>query len=128
MSIHWHFIGIGGAGMSVLAHALLDRGDRVSGSDAGDSAALAALRAREAGRDPAFLVGGVINDLGTGGHWGSGPELVAEADEYDGSFWELRPQIAVITNIEADHLDYYADLAAIHESFRRFADNLRPGG
>lgn len=90
--------------------------------------AMVAWILREAVRDPAFLVGGVLSDLGTGGHWGGGSELVAEADEYDGSFWELRPQVAVITNIEADHLDYYADLDAIRASFRRFADNLQPGG
>ena len=53
--------------------------------------AMVALILREAGRDPAFLVGGVLRDLGTGGHWGGGPELVVEADEYDGSFWQLAP-------------------------------------
>jgi UDP-N-acetylmuramate--alanine ligase len=166
--MRWHLIGIGGAGMSVLAQALRDQGATVSGSDLQESPTLAALRARgvavsvghsaanpdlaqadkvvvtaavapdnpellaaqarglpiikraallgelmqgragiavagthgkttttamiayilqQAGHDPAFLVGGVLRDLGTGGHWGSGPELVVEADEYDRSFW-----------------------------------------
>jgi UDP-N-acetylmuramate--alanine ligase len=90
--------------------------------------AMIAFILRDAGRDPAFLVGGVLRDLGTGGAWGAGPELVVEADEYDRSFWHLHPQIAVITNIEAEHLDIYGDLAGVRAGFRRFAENLQPGG
>src|SRR5687767_9658771 len=187
----WHFIGIGGAGMSALASALLDLGATVSGSDVASSDVTRSLEAQgarvylghdpsnlagasrvvltgavsaenpeltaarqaglpvvkraellgqlmdmrrgvavagthgktttsamitwvlvQAGRDPSYMVGGTIRGLGSGGHWGSGPELVAEADEYDRSFLHLRPEVAVITNIETDHLEYYGTAQA----------------
>jgi UDP-N-acetylmuramate--alanine ligase len=203
----WYFIGIGGAGMSALASALLDLGASVSGSDMAASDATEELQARgarihighstdnlgdatrvvvtaalsadnpelvaaqergiavikraallgelmdlrrgiavagthgktttssmiawvlaKAGRDPSYMVGGTIRDLGPGGHWGSGEELVAEADEYDRSFLHLRPNVAVITNVESDHLEYYGIESAIDEAFFEFAMNVRPGG
>jgi UDP-N-acetylmuramate--L-alanine ligase/UDP-N-acetylenolpyruvoylglucosamine reductase len=203
----WHFIGIGGAGMSALADALLDLGASVSGSDAVESEAtrdlarrgarvyighnpanladadhvvvtgavptdnpeLAAAHERgipvtkraelvgllmdtrhgvavagthgktttsgmiawvlaRAGLDPAYLVGSSIRGLGAGGHWGGGRHLVAEADEYDRSFLHMRPEVAVITNIETDHLEYYGTPEAIAEAFEQFAHNVRPGG
>ena len=65
------------------------------------------------------MVGGTIRGLGAGGHWGGGPELVAEADEYDRSFLHLRPEVAVITNIETDHLEYYGTAEAIYCGLRR---------
>ncbi|MFL5733057.1 MAG: UDP-N-acetylmuramate--L-alanine ligase, partial [Chloroflexia bacterium] len=203
----WHFIGIGGAGMSALAAALLDLGARVSGSDLAESDATRDLQRRgariamghspsnlgdatrvvvttaapadnpelleahrlglpvvkraallgllmdlrrgvaiagthgktttsamiawvlaRAGRDPSYMVGGTIRGLGAGGHWGRGPDLVAEADEYDSSFLQLHPEVAVITNIEADHLDYYGTLEDIVAAFAQFALNVKPGG
>ena len=206
-SQHWHFIGIGGAGMSALASALLDLGATVSGSDLSPSDATRSLETRgakvfaghsasnlagatrvvltgavpednpellaarsleipivkraallgqlmdtkrgvavagthgktttsamiawvlaKAGRDPSYMVGGTIRGLGSGGHWGTGPELVAEADEYDRSFLHLRPDVAVITNIETDHLEYYGTAEAIFEAFHAFASNIRSGG
>jgi UDP-N-acetylmuramate--alanine ligase len=206
-NIRWHFIGIGGAGMSALADALLDSGATVSGSDAvaseassqleargtrvhighdaanlgdatqvvvsaavpDDNPELAAARQRglpvvkraellgrlmdtrrgvavagthgktttsamiawvlaRAGRDPSYMVGGTIRGLGAGGRWGSGNELVAEADEYDRSFLHLHPDVAVITNIENDHLEYYGSPEAIYAAFGEFALNVRPGG
>src|SRR5205085_11340537 len=69
-----------------------------------------------------------IRGLGAGGHWGRGQDLVAEADEYDSSFLQLRPEVAVITNIEADHLDYYGSFEAIVAAFTEFALNVKPGG
>jgi UDP-N-acetylmuramate--alanine ligase len=184
-SHRWHFIGIGGAGMSALADALLDLGASVSGSDLSASDVTRSLEARGArvsighavanlgdadrvvytgavpadnpeivaarqrdlplirraellgqlmdlrrgvavagthgktttssmlawvlaksGRDPSYMVGGTIRGLGQGGHWGGGRELVAEADEYDRSFLQLRPEVAIITNIDSDHLEY----------------------
>ena len=207
LSHRWYFIGIGGAGMSALADALLDLGAPVSGSDAVESDAtrelagrgarihighdpsnlgdadrvvvtgavpadnpeLAAARERglpvtkraellgllmdtrqgvavagthgktttsgmiawilaRAGLDPAYLVGSSIRGLGAGGHWGSGRHLVAEADEYDRSFLHMRPEVAVITNIESDHLEFYGTPEAIFQAFARFAGNVRPGG
>jgi len=203
----WHFIGIGGAGMSALASALLDLSVSVSGSDMAASDATRELEARgayiyighsaenlgdatrvvvtaalspdnpelvaarergipvikraallgelmdlrrgiavagthgktttssmiawvlaKAGRDPSYMIGGTIRGLGPGGHWGSGEELVAEADEYDRSFLHLRPDVAVITNVESDHLEYYGSEIAIDEAVLEFAMNVRPGG
>ncbi len=204
-----HFIGVGGIGMSALAHVLLDKGVQVSGSDAHasrlteelaargmrfsvgqraeniadnhpnlivltaavkeDNPELQAARASEiplikraellgqlmnagkgiavagthgkttttamiayamsaAGADPTFLVGGVVQNLGRNGRLGAGEYIVAEADEYDGSFLQLRPYISVITNIEADHLDFYADMAAIRGAFQRYAQNTVADG
>jgi UDP-N-acetylmuramate--alanine ligase len=82
----------------------------------------------KAGRDPSYMVGSNIRGLGAGGHWGSGTELVAEADEYDRSFLHLRPEVAVITNLESDHLEYYGTEEAIFEAFRNFALNVKEGG
>jgi UDP-N-acetylmuramate--alanine ligase len=82
----------------------------------------------KARRDPSYMVGGNIRGLGQGGHWGSGLELVAEADEYDRSFLHLRPEVAIITNIENDHLDYYGSAEAIYSAFREFAMNVRQDG
>ena len=82
----------------------------------------------KAGRDPSYMVGSNIRGLGAGGHWGSGTELVAEADEYDRSFLHLRPEVAVITNLESDHLEYYGTEEAIFEAFKNFALNVKPGG
>jgi UDP-N-acetylmuramate--L-alanine ligase/UDP-N-acetylenolpyruvoylglucosamine reductase len=206
----WHFIGIGGAGMSALARALLDLGDDVSGSDAVETDATRDLRAHGArvevgphlagnlgeplpervvvtaalqtdnpewveaqrlglpvvkradllgqlmesktglaaagthgktttsamlawvlaksGRDPSYMVGGTIRGLGAGGHWGAGRELVAEADEYDRSFLYLHPEVAIINNIETDHLEYYGSAEAIFAAFGEFAMNVKRGG
>jgi UDP-N-acetylmuramate--alanine ligase len=202
-----HFLGIGGAGMSGIAHIMLARGIRVSGSDAQPSAALDELAARGAevhvghaaanlgdadtlvvstairasnpeliaavagglrvlhraaalasvmlgrrgvavagthgkttttsmlttvlrhcGADPGYAIGGVLTETGLGAAWGSGDMFVAEADESDRSFLLLSPQAAVITNIEADHLDNYASLAEIQDTFAAFARRISPGG
>ncbi len=78
----------------------------------------------EAGFDPTIVVGGRVRILGTNARLGKGDFLVAEADEYDRSFLELTPVVAVITNIEADHLDTYRDLADILEAFTSFANRV----
>lgn len=75
-----------------------------------------------AGLDPAFVVGGVIPHFGSNSRAGGGRHFVAEACEFDRSFHHLRPRIAVITNIEEDHLDYYRDLEEIVEAFGVFAE------
>ena len=187
----FHLIGVGGAGMSVLAQLLAERGATVTGSDAvgGDafdhlrglglavvvghdaahvpagatvvvstaikeanpelaaarergqevihrSEALAlAARGRDfvavagahgktttsgmlaqalsvAGEDPSFAIGGVVRDLGTGAHLGAGRAFVAEADESDRSFLNYDPYLAVVTNVEPDHLDTYGTAGA----------------
>lgn len=207
-----HMVGIGGAGMSGIARILLDRGGLVSGSDAKESRAVAALRARgaeirighdassldllpggpttvvtthaaipkdnpelveaqrrgvpvvlrpavlaalmagnttllvtgtagkttttsmlvvvlqHAGFDPSFAIGGELGAAGTNAHHGSGPYFVAEADESDGSLVQYRPDIAVVTNIEADHLDFFGSEQAYVDVFDAFVERLRPGG
>jgi len=74
-----------------------------------------------AGLEPNFVVGAVVTQLAGSSGIGSGQHFVAEACEYDRSFLNLKPQIAIILNIEADHLDYYKDEAEIVEAFREFA-------
>lgn len=202
-----HFIGIGGAGMSVIAALFLAAGRQVSGSDAKAgptverlrslgatvhtghapehvrgagtvvvstavresnpelsearrlgipvlhrSAALAlvaegkdfvavagahgktttsamlALALLEAGADPSYAIGGEVVALGTGAHAGAGRAFVAEADESDRSFLAYRPRIAVVTNIEADHLDHYATPEAVGEAFEEFVGGIVAGG
>ena len=78
----------------------------------------------EAGFDPTIVVGGQVRILGTNARLGKGDFLVAEADEYDRSFLELTPVVAVITNVEADHLDCYRDLADILDAFATFANRV----
>ena len=72
------------------------------------------------GLDPSFAIGSELQSSGTNAHWGSGPHFVVEADESDGSFLAITPRVAVVTNVEADHLDHWADLASIEDAFVRF--------
>ena len=178
-----HFVGIGGAGMSALAHILLEKGYEVTGSDLGSSALIEQLKglgahihhghraenvhgaeaivvstaipetnpeiveaARlglhrfhrsdinagvaldHAGIAPTIIIGGEVDVLGGNAKLGKGEYLVSEADESDGSFLKLRPHIAVVTNIEDDHLDHYGTLANIRKAFREFLENIKPGG
>ena len=202
-----HFVGIGGAGMSALAHILLEKGYEVTGSDIGSSALIEQLKglgahihhghraenvhgteaivvstaipetnpeiveaARlglhrfhrsdinaallnaakgiavagahgkttttsmlgvaldHAGISPTIIIGGEVDVLGGNAKLGKGEYLVSEADESDGSFLKLRPHIAVVTNIEDDHLDHYGTLANIRKAFREFLENIKPGG
>lgn len=90
--------------------------------------AMIAFALMQCGADPSFVVGGTVGQLGGGSHSGSGPAFVAEACEYDRSFHNLRPTIACITNIEADHLDCYRNLAEIIESFRTFTELVPADG
>lgn len=221
-----HLVGVGGAGMSVVAVLLAARGVRVSGSDAKDSTMLDALRAagvrvevghdaahlgdaqtvvvssavrptnpelaaaqerglpvlhrsealaalmadrravavagahgktttsamvavvlERAGLDPSWAIGGAVlptvdgSDAGSdavadraaadvlaGGRDGAGDVLVAEADESDGSFLAYRPTVAVVTNVEADHLDHYGSQQAFEDAFVAFTERIQPGG
>lgn len=195
----FHFIGIGGAGMSAIAKILLEKGFRVSGSDLnksdtteklgkmgaeiflghcsgniGDADAIVVstaipvtnpelAAAREKGKkifhrsdivaalmserlgiavagahgkttttsmialmlekadvDPTVIIGGEVSYFGGNAKLGAGKYLVAEADESDGSFLKLAPQIAVVTNIENDHMDFYKTMDNILEAFKQF--------
>lgn len=78
----------------------------------------------DAGLDPTVIVGGRMRAFGTGARVGQGDFLVAEADEFDRSFLRLSPVLAAITNVDADHLDTYGDLAAIEDAFVEFANRV----
>ncbi|MBR2214196.1 MAG: UDP-N-acetylmuramate--L-alanine ligase [Selenomonadaceae bacterium] len=80
------------------------------------------------GLSPTIVIGGEVADLGTNGKLGSGEYMVTEADESDGSFVKLHPYIAVVTNIENDHLDHYGTLENIRAAFREFLGNVTPEG
>ena len=83
---------------------------------------------RETGADPGYVIGGNLAATGTGAADGAGPDFVAEADESDGSFLMLSPDVAVITNVEADHLDNYGTAEAYRASFGAFVARISPGG
>jgi UDP-N-acetylmuramate--alanine ligase len=80
------------------------------------------------GEDPSFAIGADLNEPGSNAHDGGGDLFVAEADESDESFLLLSPFAAIVTNIEADHLNHYAGLADIHLAFERFARRITDGG
>ncbi|MPZ64678.1 MAG: UDP-N-acetylmuramate--L-alanine ligase [Pseudonocardiaceae bacterium] len=80
------------------------------------------------GADPSFLVGGDLNVSGAGAHHGTGEVFVAEADESDGTFLAYSPDIAVVTNVEADHLDHHGTVEAYTAVFDAFLERIRPGG
>lgn len=91
--------------------------------------AMIAFALLECGLDPSFVVGGTVPQLGGGGsHSGTGKAFVAEACEFDRSFHNLRPTVALITNIEEDHLDCYTGIDEIVQSFRQFAQLVPPDG
>ena len=89
------------------------------------TSSMLALVLVEAGMHPSFIIGGDINEVGSGAAWGTGEWLVVEADESDGTFLSLTPEVALVTNVEPDHLDYYGSLAAMEDAFSRF---LSSGG
>jgi len=78
----------------------------------------------QAGLDPTVIVGGRVKAMAAHARLGQGPYLVAEADESDGSFLLLTPTIAVVTNIDAEHLDYYRDLRHVQETFLDFVNRV----
>jgi UDP-N-acetylmuramate--alanine ligase len=88
------------------------------------TSAMVSMVLSEAGLDPTVIVGGMLRNLDTNAMLGRSDLLVVEADEYDRSFLTLHPHIAVITNIESDHLDIYRDLDDIRKTFAQFADGL----
>ncbi|MGH3824039.1 MAG: UDP-N-acetylmuramate--L-alanine ligase [Pseudonocardiaceae bacterium] len=90
--------------------------------------ALLTVALQHCGADPSFLIGGDLTATGSGAHHGSGEVFVAEADESDGTFLAYSPDVAVVTNIEADHLDHHGTVEAYTASFDAFVARLRPGG
>jgi UDP-N-acetylmuramate--alanine ligase len=92
------------------------------------TSSLIAFILSEAGSKPMYLLGGESIDLGGHAAWGEGDLCVVEADEYRRAFHEYTPAVAVVTNVEPDHLDYYGTPAAYHESFVQFARRVQAGG
>ncbi|MEX1253836.1 MAG: UDP-N-acetylmuramate--L-alanine ligase [Dehalococcoidia bacterium] len=80
-----------------------------------------------AGRSPTYLVGGEVRDLGANAAPGEGNEIVVEADEFDRAFLEYHPDLAVVTNVEPDHLDIYGSFEALSEAFGQFMSQVKPG-
>lgn len=78
--------------------------------------------------DPTFASGADIPQVGGNAALGSGPDFVVEADESDGSFVVYRPDVAVVTNVQPDHLDHYGDFAGVRAAYRRFVDSMAPAG
>ncbi|AJI79333.1 UDP-N-acetylmuramate--L-alanine ligase [Corynebacterium singulare] len=83
---------------------------------------------QHAGMDPSFAIGGQLNRAGTNAHGGTGDAFVAEADESDASLLRYSPTVAVITNIEPDHLDYFRTAESYYQVFDDFADRIVDGG
>ncbi|MCY3786369.1 MAG: UDP-N-acetylmuramate--L-alanine ligase [bacterium] len=84
------------------------------------TASMLGLILDEAGCRPSFIVGGDVNEVGSGAVWGSGEWLVVEADESDGTFLQLAPEAAAVTSVEADHLDRYGSVEGLHGAFEEF--------
>ncbi|MHC4561253.1 MAG: UDP-N-acetylmuramate--L-alanine ligase [Planctomycetota bacterium] len=92
------------------------------------TAAMIAHVLRQAGKDPSFIVGATVEQLGGPSGVGAGEHFVAEACEFDRSFLHLSPHYATILNLEEDHLDCFEDLPAIIEAFRAFVGRIAPEG
>jgi len=92
------------------------------------TSSMTTMMLRAMGEDPTFCVGGEIDGIDTNANHGEGEYYVVEADESDGSFLHLRPHIAVVTNIEADHLDHYSGLDEIESVFLTFMQSVDDEG
>src|SRR5215203_5645990 len=107
-----HFIGLGGIGMSGIAEVMANLGYTVQGSDASDNYNV--KRLAEKG----------IKTYGTNARMGEGDWMVVEADESDGTFLKLPADVAIVTNIDPEHLDHFQTFDAIKDAFRAFIDNI----
>jgi UDP-N-acetylmuramate--alanine ligase len=106
---------------ALAAIAALRRSIAVSGTHGKTTtASMLALMLVEAGMRPSFIIGGEVNEIGTNAVWDDGDWLVVEADESDGTFLSLQPAIAVVTNVEPDHLDHYGSFEAMRTAFEVF--------
>ena len=89
---------------------------------------LLTVGAQACGVDPSFAIGGNLYETGRNAHLGSGDLAIVEADESDGSFLLTRPAAAIVTNVEADHLENHGDLEGIFRAFEQFVDRVDPDG
>ncbi|MGM9529449.1 MAG: UDP-N-acetylmuramate--L-alanine ligase [Phascolarctobacterium sp.] len=92
------------------------------------TSAMISCIAVESGVDPTVVIGGEVASLGGNALNGNGPHVIAEADESDGSFLKFYPHLAVVTNIEDDHLDHYGTEENIYQAFKQFLGNITEGG
>jgi UDP-N-acetylmuramate--alanine ligase len=115
---------------SALASLMADRrGVAVAGTHGKTTTtSMLTVAAQHAGAQPGYVIGGQLVTSGVGAEDGAGELFVVEADESDGSFLMLHPAGAIVTNIEADHLDNYTGLDEILAGFAAFVDGIRPGG
>jgi len=84
------------------------------------TSSMLALVLVEAGLSPSFIVGGEVNEIGSGAVWGTGEWLVVEADESDGTFLDLRADVGIVTSVEPDHLEHYGGWEPLVDAFDRF--------
>lgn len=93
------------------------------------TSSMIALVMEACGTDPTYIIGGEIMNVGTNAKAGKGDYVVAEADESDGSFLQYHPQLGIVTNIEADHLENYdGDFAKLKQAYVRFLNQVKPDG
>ncbi|MFP7695988.1 UDP-N-acetylmuramate--L-alanine ligase [Trueperella sp. LYQ143] len=113
-----------------LARAACDRDFvAVAGAHGKTStSAMLSVALESLGRDPSRAIGGNLAGGLSGAHLGSGPVFIAEADESDGSFLNYTPRIAIVTNVEPDHLDHYGSQEAFEQAFVDFAHRIEFGG
>jgi len=114
----------------MLAHLA---GERATVAVAGthgktSTSSMVATMLSKMGLEPSFLIGGEVDGFDTNAVDGAGPHYVVEADESDGSFLHLEPHVAVITNVEADHLDHYGTLERVEETFCEFMERIVDDG
>lgn len=103
----------------------LKRGVAVAGSHGKTTTTgMIATVLREAGLDPTIVIGGKLEAISSTAFWGKGNWLIAEADESDGSFLRLSPEVAVVTNIDREHLDHYKSMDAQMDAFSDFLDRV----
>lgn len=124
-------------GLKVIKYAELvgrlmgcfEKGVAIAGTHGKSSTtAMCAHLCREAGLDPAFLIGACSKQLGGQSANGSGRQFIVEACEFDRSFLELAPESGAILNVDNDHLDYYRDMEDIADAFGSFASKISPDG
>ncbi|CAG7572784.1 UDP-N-acetylmuramate--L-alanine ligase [Barrientosiimonas humi] len=113
-----------------LAMLMADRsGLAVAGANGKTTtSAMATVALRACGADPSFAIGADIAGIGANAGPGSGEAFVVEADESDGSFVVYRPDVAIVTNVRDDHLDFYGTSQRLHQAYLEFAGTIAPGG
>jgi len=89
---------------------------------------MATVALRSIGAEPSFAIGAPIVGIGANSGVGQGDSFVVEADESDGSFLVYHPQVAIVTSVRDDHLDFYGTTARLQQAYADFADTIRPGG